>query len=125
VLPDHLHAFWTLPEHDMNFSASWQAIKTAFSKQIPPGEFRSASRESKGERGLWQRRFWEHTIRDDKDYATHVDYVHFNPVKHECSVADWPYSSFRKALSAGIYPENWAGGGLELNNMKEIPSGER
>ena len=81
VLPDHLHTVWTLPENDMNYSARWQAIKTEFSKRIPHGEFRSASRESKGERGLWQRRFWEHTICDDKDYATHVDYVHFNPVK--------------------------------------------
>lgn len=127
VLPDHLHAVWTLPVNDMNYSARWQAIKTEFSKQIPPGEFRSASRESKGERGIWQRRFWEHTIRDGKDCAAHVDYVHFNPVKHgwvNC-VADWPYSSFHKALAAGFYPEDWAGGGLALNDIRDIPGGER
>lgn len=127
VLPDHLHAVWTLPENDMNYSARWQAIKTEFSKRIPHGEFRSASRESKGERGLWQRRFWEHTIRDDKDYATHVDYVHFNPVKHGwvSSAADWPYSSFHKASAAGFYPADWTEGELAWNNIKERPGGER
>ena len=76
----------TLPfdaaEGDFDFPGRWQAIKTAFSKQIPEGEFRSASREAKGQRGLWQRRFWEHTIRDDTNYAAHIDYIHFNPVKH-------------------------------------------
>jgi putative transposase len=82
VLPDHLHCLWTLPEGDFDYATRWKAIKTDFSKQIPEGEFRSASRVAKGERGIWQRRFWEHTIRDDRDYRAHVDYVHFNPVKH-------------------------------------------
>jgi putative transposase len=111
VLPDHLHAVWTLPEGDSNFSARWQGIKTEFSKQIAPGEQRSESRAAKRERGLWQRRFWEHTIRDEKDYATHIDYVHFNPVKHGLAptAADWPHSSFHQAVKIGRYPSNWAG----------------
>jgi putative transposase len=82
VLPDHTHCMWTLPDNDTNFSARWQAIKTAFSKRMMVGEHRSPSRAGKGERGIWQRRFWEHTIRDDRDYAAHLDYIHFNPVKH-------------------------------------------
>jgi len=107
TLPDHLHAIWTLPENDVDFSSRWQSIKTEFSKQIPPTEPRSASRESKSERGLWQRRFWEHAIRDDKDYAAHIDYIHFNPVKHGfvSHPADWPYSSYHKAVATGAYPE--------------------
>ena len=121
VLPDHLHCLWTLPEGDLNFSMRWQAIKTAFSKQIPQGEFRSASRSGKAERGIWQRRFWEHTIRDDRDYAAHMDYTHFNPVKHGlvAEVADWPYSSFHHAVRMGLYPTNWAGDGVSLNDVGE------
>jgi putative transposase len=110
VLPAHLHCIWTLPHGDTNFSARWQSIKTAFSKQIPANEFRSLSRESKGERGIWQRRFWEHTLRDDDDYARHVDYVHFNPVKHGLvlSAAAWPFSSFHRAVAMGLYDASWA-----------------
>ncbi|MDR3520553.1 MAG: transposase [Acidocella sp.] len=122
VLPDHLHCLWTLPEDDTNFSARWQAIKTAFSKQIPQGEFRSASRSGKGERGIWQRRFWEHTIRDDRDYAAHFDYIHFNPVKHGlvANAVEWPYSSFHRAVTLGLYPPDWAdAGGVALNDAGE------
>jgi putative transposase len=111
TLPDHLHAIWTLPENDTDFSTRWQSIKTDFSKQIPHGERRSTSRTARGERGLWQRRFWEHRIRDDKDYAAHFDYVHFNPVKHGLvgHAAEWPYSSFHQAVAKGVYPQHWAG----------------
>lgn len=111
VLPDHLHIIWTLPEGDTNFSARWQAIKMAFSFNIPAGELRSESRQAKRERGIWQRRFWEHTIRDERDYATHVDYIHFNPVKHGLvqSAANWPHSSFHKAVKTGLYAEGWNG----------------
>ena len=122
VLPEHLHSLWTLPEGDMDYSARWQAIKTAFSKQIPEGEFRSASRMEKGERGIWQRRFWEHTIRDDQDYGAHFDYIHFNPVKHGlvAHAADWPYSSFHRSVTMGLYPANWAGGSaMALNDVGE------
>lgn len=111
VLPEHMHALWTLPEHDADFPRRWQAIKMAFSRRIATGEVRSASRMARGERGIWQRRYWEHTIRDGRDYATHLNYVHFNPVKHGLvtDVAAWPFSSFHKAVATGLYPLAWAG----------------
>jgi putative transposase len=111
VLPDHLHAIWTLPEGDGNFATRWRLIKAAFSRALPLGERVSASRQSKGERGVWQRRYWEHTLRDDADFTRHADYVHFNPVKHGHvgRVKDWPYSSFHRMVRLGHYPEDWAG----------------
>lgn len=117
VLPDHTHCVWTLPPGDDDYSARWKAIKIAFAKTLPRTELLSAVRERKGERGIWQRRFWEHTIRDDLDYAAHVDYVHINPFKHGLvqRVADWPYSSFHRFVEAGIYPQDWAGDVATLN----------
>jgi len=111
VLPDHTHCVWTLPPGDTDYSARWKAIKIAFAKTLPKTERLSAVRLRKGERGIWQRRFWEHTIRDECDYAAHVDYVHINPLKHGLvrSVADWPYSTFQRYVEAGIYPSDWAG----------------
>jgi REP-associated tyrosine transposase len=111
VLPDHLHVVWTLPDGDANFATRWRLIKAAFSRCIPAGELISDSRLTKGERGIWQRRFWEHTIRDEEDFARHVDYVHINPVKHGLvtRVQDWPYSSFHRMVKLGVYPEDWAG----------------
>ncbi len=110
VLPDHLHCIWTLPEGDSDFSTRWHGIKWRFSRAIPPGERLSPRRIRKGERGVWQRRFWEHAIRDDTDFARHADYIHHNPVKHGLarSPADWPYSSFQRFVAAGIYPADWA-----------------
>ena len=110
VLPDHMHTVWTLPEGDANFSHRWQVIKTAFSRAIDPPEPLSDSRQARGERGIWQRRFWEHTIRDEHDYRAHVDYIHFNPVKHRLatSAAAWPYSTFHRAVARGQYPSSWA-----------------
>ena len=89
----------------------WRLIKSAFSRELPPSESISKSRSSKGERGIWQRRYWEHTLRDENDFAKHVDYIHFNPVKHGhvSRVADWPYSSFQRFVSNGTYPADWAG----------------
>ena len=112
VLPDHLHCIWTLPQEDADFSARWKAIKIAFTKSLPAKERLSPVRDAKGERGIWQRRFWEHTIRDDRDYATHMDYVHYNPVKHGhvARVSEWPCSSFHRRVEAGIYSEDWGGG---------------
>jgi putative transposase len=112
ILPDHLHAVWTLPAGDADFSGRWKAIKIAFAKRIPKTECLSAVRTRKGERGVWQRRFWEHTIRDDRDYAAHMDYVHINPVKHGlvARVSDWPYSSFHRLVRQGVYAADWAGG---------------
>lgn len=111
VLPDHLHALWTLPEGDDNFSLRWRQIKSAFSREFGKGERISKSRAGKQERGIWQRRFWEHAIRDEHDFARHVDYIHFNPVKHGYvrRVVDWPYSSFHRYVRLGIYPSAWVG----------------
>ena len=110
VLPEHMHCVWTLPPGDADYSGRWRAVKKRFSKEVGPGERRSAARVARGQRGVWQRRFWEHTIRDDEDYARHIDYVHFNPVKHGLvlQLAAWPYSSFHRAVAAGLYPADWA-----------------
>jgi putative transposase len=82
VLPDHLHAIWTLPDGDADFALRWRLLKSTFSRSLPEGEQVSASRRGKGERGIWQRRYWEHTLRDESDYAAHMDFIHFNPVRH-------------------------------------------
>ena len=110
ILPDHLHCIWTLPCGDADFSTRWHDIKARFAAQIPRGERLSARRLQKGERGIWQRRFWEHVIRDEGDYERHVDYIHYNPVKHGyvTRVADWPYSSFHRFVEHGIYTLEWA-----------------
>jgi putative transposase len=122
ILPEHMHCIWTLPEGDTDFSNRWKTIKATFSKNLASGEPRSASRAWKGERGIWQRRFWEHTIRDDRDYAVHVGYVHFNPAKHGLvsNLQDWPYSSFHRHVELGIYPAAWAGGMMDV-----VEAGER
>jgi putative transposase len=110
VLPDHLHAVWTLPPGDANFSIRWRLIKSRFVRSIPKQERLSRVRQARGERGIWQRRFWEHLIRDDADYACHVEYCYINPVKHALvrSVRDWPHSSFHRDVHSGIFPEDWA-----------------
>jgi putative transposase len=102
-----------LPPGDADFSGRWRAIKMAFSKAIAGGEERSVVMARRAERGVWQRRYWEHTIRDDRDYAAHMDYTHFNPVKHGlvAQPADWPYSSFRRCVGLGMYPQGWRGEG--------------
>jgi putative transposase len=111
VLPDHLHAVWTLPDGDADYALHWRLIKSAFSRGLPLSESVSNSRSSKGERGIWQRRYWEHTLRDENDFARHVDYIHFNPIKHGhvTQVADWPHSSFHHFVRLGVYPVDWAG----------------
>jgi len=116
VLPDHMHCIWTLPEGDADYASRWKAIKTAFSKALPRTESLSVVRQAKGERGIWQRRYWEHTIRDERDYSAHMDYLHINPVKHghAARVADWPHSSFHRLVAAGIYPAGWAGDGDDV-----------
>jgi len=121
VLPDHLHCVWTLPEGDDDFSTRWFLIKSSFSRTLPRIERRSVSRIRKGERGIWQRRYWEHAIRDDVDYQRHVNYIHYNPVKHGyvSQVADWQYSTFHRYVRLGIYPQAWAGDdGNELDGSK-------
>jgi putative transposase len=117
VLPEHMHCVWTLPPGDVNFSGRWWAIKMRFSKALPNEEARSAARARRRERGVWQRRFWEHTIRDERDYGVHVDYTHFNPVKHgyAASPGAWAFSSFRACVRRGVYPAGWAEDGGDLN----------
>jgi putative transposase len=109
VLPDHLHAVWTLPEGDADFANRWRTIKQHFSRTLDATEGRSVVRLRRGERGIWQRRFWEHAIRNERDFAAHVDYVHINPVKHGyvVRVQDWPFSTFRRFVEAGICPMDW------------------
>ncbi len=111
VLPEHIHCIWTLPEGDSDFSVRWRLIKSAFSRRLPALEPRSAVRRRAGERGIWQRHFWEHLIRDEADFQRCVDYVHVNPVKHGHvqRVRDWPYSSFHQYVEAGTYPLDWCG----------------
>ncbi|MFT3756824.1 MAG: transposase [Pseudoxanthomonas sp.] len=112
VLPDHLHCLWHLPEGDDNYASRWRLIKARFSQSLAKGERRSASRLRKGERGIWQRRYWEHLIRDEEDYARHVDYIHYNPVKHGhvTRVVDWPYSTFSRWVERGVYSRDWGTG---------------
>jgi putative transposase len=111
VLPDHLHAIWTLPDGDADFAMRWRLIKATFSRRLPRQERISLSRSSKAERGIWQRRYWEHTLRDENDFERHVEYIHFNPVKHGhvTCVKDWPFSSFHRFVRSGVCPEDWGG----------------
>jgi putative transposase len=110
VLPDHMHAVWTLPPDDADFSIRWMLIKAGVSRAIERAENIHRSRVSKGERGVWQRRFWEHHIKDEDDLANHVDYVHINPVKHghAARASDWPYSSIHRYIRQGHLNADWA-----------------
>lgn len=108
VLPDHLHCIWALPPGDWDFSTRWLRIKAGFSYALSsPGKAAGAA----ASRRIWQRGFWEHVIRDDADYAAHVSYIHYNPVKHGHvkRVADWPYSSFHRFVRNGLCSIDWAG----------------
>jgi putative transposase len=109
VLPDHLHCVIEMPESDADFSLRWRLIKSDFSKRLPITEKRSDVQQARGERGIWQRRFWEHLIRDERDFAAHVDYVHINPLKHGLveMVADWPHSTFHRWVEDGAYSRDW------------------
>ncbi|WP_047244355.1 REP-associated tyrosine transposase [Chromobacterium subtsugae] len=111
VLPDHFHAVWALPQGDADYATRMALIKAAFSRSLPKVERIRESRERKRERGIWQRRYWEHQIRDEADLQAHVDYIHYNPVKHGHAerVADWPYSSFHRYVRQGWLPADWAG----------------
>ena len=116
VLPDHVHSIWALPEGDSDFSTRWSLIKSGFSRGLNTARVRSESKLTKREKGIWQRRYWEHAIRDDRDLERHVDYIHFNPVKHGyvTRVADWPHSSFHRYVGRGLLAANWGG------DMKDI-----
>lgn len=111
VLPDHLHAILELPEHDADYALRWRLVKAGFSKRLPATEHRNPSRSVRGERGIWQRRYWARLLLDERDYRAHMDYVHFNPVKHGYAerVMDWPHSTFHRLVATGVYPADWAG----------------
>jgi putative transposase len=113
LLPDHFHCIWNLPEADDDFSWRWARVKTSFTKKFLAGGGDEApiseSRRKKGERGVWQRRFWEHFVRNENDLKRCLDYIHYNPVKHGLvsRVKDWPWSSFRRFVRLGEYSEDW------------------
>jgi putative transposase len=111
ILPEHLHCIWTLPPGDSNFSTRWRLIKSYFSRHCD-AQYRgqiSSSRQNKKEQSIWQRRFWEHQIQTEQDFIYHVDYIHYNPVKHGLvdAPSTWEYSSFHHYAREGIYQSNW------------------
>jgi putative transposase len=110
ILPDHMHCIWTLPADDSDFSTCWQEIKKTFTASLPHRK-----------KTVWQKRFWEHCIRDERDYVAHMNYVYINPMKHGWvnNVIDWPYSSFHRDVSRGLYPVDWAG------ELEDMDAGER
>jgi putative transposase len=120
VLPEHLHAIFTLPPDDADFAHRWRRIKGEFTQSLLAAGVALAPR-SDGTYALWQRRFWEHTIRDDADYARHVDYIHYNPVRHGHVIypADWRYSSIHSFIRNGILPVGWGG-----QDDVDLPCGE-
>lgn len=115
LLPDHLHCVWTLPQESADFSLRWGLIKRHVSQMVgerfSPSLDRTRSRLKRHESGLWQRRFWEHLIRDETDYRRHIDYIHWNPVKHNYlkQAGNWPYSTFHRFVERSIYPPDWGG----------------
>lgn len=117
VLPDHIHTIWSLPENDAGFPLRWSLIKSGFSCGLAAVASRSESKVAKREKGIWQRRYWEHAIRDEDDLTRHFDYIHFNPVKHGLvsRVRDWPHSSFHQYVARGDLPLDWGG------DMREMP----
>lgn len=110
VLPDHLHIVMTLPPGDADYSTRLSLMKRRFTTALTKAGAPIA-RHRNGEHALWQRRFWEHTIRNERDFERHVDYVHYNPVRHRLAakVCDWPHSSFHYYVRRGILPEDWGG----------------
>lgn len=127
ILPDHLHIIMTLPKNDGDFSLRWNFIKGIFSKQIPFNEVVTPVRKNKRERGIWQKRFWEHLIRDETDFEHHVNYIHYNPVKHRhvANPIDWQYSSIHHFIQKGILNSDWGcSEEFSESGFGEIMSGE-
>ena len=118
--PNHLHAVWTLPDGDTDFANRRRTIKQHFSRALDATEGRSVVRLRRGERGIWQRRFWEHLIRDEEDWRRHVDYIHYNPDKHGYvpRPTDWVHGSFSRMVELGLYPPNW--GCREPEHLKSM-----
>jgi len=121
LLPDYMHCIWTLPEGDCDYSKRWGLIKSGFTKSAKSffhrGDWMNESKKKHREGTIWQRRYWEHEIRDEDDYVRHMDYVHYNPVKHGLVnfVGQWPYSTFHRYVRRGVYSNDW--GGEDINNM--------
>ncbi|MGQ3888238.1 REP-associated tyrosine transposase [Legionella sp. CNM-1927-20] len=113
VLPDHMHAVWSLPDEDVNYSLRWHQIKSYFTKGLIKSGF-TIKPDKRGEYHLWQRRFWEHRIRNESDLQAHVDYIHFNPVKHGyvATANEWLYSSFHRYVQFGLLDKNWGGASM-------------
>jgi putative transposase len=121
VLPDHLHCIWTLPPGDADFATRWRLVKTWFTKHCDPAlcGVANAARRSKGAQAVWQHRYWEHQLQDEQDFMRHVEYIHFNPVKHGLAATPltWPYSSLSRYVDAGLYPPDWGQGVVELEGV--------
>ena len=123
VLPEHLHAVWTLPPDDAAYSERWKQIKGGFTHQLVKAGM-SIRKNHRGEYDLWQGRFWEHTIGDEADFSHHMDYVHYNPVKHGWveKPIDWPYSTFHRYVNSGVYASDWGSGMANLQDDYGEPS---
>ena len=124
MLPDHLHAIWTLPKRGVRFCATLAPYRTTFLRSLPRTEPISCSRLGNGERGIWQRGYWEYAPQGEDDLAGHADYIHFNPVRHghASRVSDWPFPSFHRIVRQGCQPADWAG---PLDDRKESGFEER
>ncbi|MGZ8946169.1 MAG: REP-associated tyrosine transposase [Methylococcaceae bacterium] len=120
VLPEHLHSIWTLPPNDSDYPGRWKAIKSVFTRELEKSGVPVIKRKD-GSALIWQRRYWEHTIRDLNDLNQHIDYIHFNPVKHGLvtRVVDWPYSSFHRYVRQGLLPPDWAGENVDGMTLGE------
>jgi putative transposase len=121
ILPDHLHCIWTLPPADSDFSTRWRLVKTWFTKHCDPAFRieRSPSGSLRGEQSVWQHRYWEHALRDETDYRRHVEYIHYNPVKHGYveSPRDWEHTSFHRYVNEGLYPTEWGEGEMDFEGI--------
>ncbi|WP_373510273.1 transposase [Thiocapsa sp.] len=113
ILPDPLHCIWTLPPGDSDFSTRWRLVKTWFAKHCDDSPCPETGRE------VWQHRFWEHSLRDDTDVIRHVEYIHYNPVKHGyvTTPCHWPYSSFHRFVRDGLYPADWGASGMDSEGI--------
>ena len=129
LLPDHIHCIWTLPEGDVDYSLRWKEIKRRFSHRFrnisEVLDMPNQSRQKKLELTIWQRRFWEHTIRDETDLENHLHYIHYNPVKHGLvsKQGHWEWSSFRRYVRMGLYEPDWGDLGNRasmINTLKEF-----
>ncbi len=117
ILPDHIHALWQLPDGDTDYSGRWQSIKSHFTSGLNKVGFH-LKKDNRGEYRIWQRRFWEHTIVNEEDLHAHINYIHYNPVKHGLvsRVMDWPYSSFHYYVKKGILDKDWSTSSDEDNS---------